>query len=187
MTRHQLEHVIRAAAMIADDDELVIVGSQAVLGQFPGAPAELLRSMEADVYPKNHPDRSDLIDGSIGELSPFHESFGYYAQGVGPRTAVLPRGWEERLVPIRNPNTRMATGWCLEIHDLLLAKCVAWREKDREYVESALRHGLANVDELARRVVDLEIDEALRTAVVQRVAALRTRHGPHRNEAPPEN
>ncbi len=28
--------------------------------------------MEADVYPKNHPERSDLIDGSIGELSPFH-------------------------------------------------------------------------------------------------------------------
>src|SRR5512138_2062153 len=99
MKRAQLEHVIRAAAQIADDEEIVVIGSQAVLGQFPDAPPELLVSNEADVYPKNHPERWELIDGSIGELSPFHETFGYYAQGVQPGTAVLPPGWEERLVP----------------------------------------------------------------------------------------
>ncbi len=174
MTRHQLEHIIRASAMIADDGELVIVGSQAVLGQFPDAPPFLLRSMGADVFPKNHPDRAELIDGSIGELSPFHESFGYYAQGVGPRTAVLPPGWQARLVPIRNENTRMATGWCLEIHDLLIAKCVAWREKDIEFIEAALRHGLARVDELERRVAQLEVDAALREAVFRRVRGFGT-------------
>lgn len=32
MTRDQLEHIIRAAAVIADDDTIVIVGSQSVLG-----------------------------------------------------------------------------------------------------------------------------------------------------------
>ncbi len=37
MTRAQLEHIIRAAATIADDDEIVVLGSQAVLGQFQGA------------------------------------------------------------------------------------------------------------------------------------------------------
>ena len=63
MTRAQLEHLIRAAADIADDDELVIIGSQAVLGQYPDAPVELLASMEADVYPRNRPERADLIDG----------------------------------------------------------------------------------------------------------------------------
>lgn len=98
MTRQQLEHIIRAASMIADDDELVIIGSQSVLGQYPRAPPELLRSMEADVFPKNKPERWDVIDGSIGELSPFHETFGYYAQGVGPETATLPPGWQDRLV-----------------------------------------------------------------------------------------
>jgi len=93
MTREQLEHIIRASATIADDDEIVVIGSQAVLGQFPDAPEELCRSMEADVWPRNHPERWELVDGSIGELSPFHETFGYYAQGVGPETAVLPDGW----------------------------------------------------------------------------------------------
>ena len=103
MTREQLEHIIRAAASIADDDELIIVGSQAVLGQYPNAPAELLVSIEADVYPKHHPDRADLIDGAIGEGSDFHETFGYYAQGVGPTTAVLPTGWDLRLVSCVRP------------------------------------------------------------------------------------
>lgn len=52
MTRTQLEHIIRAAATIADDDELVIVGSQAILGEHPDAPAEVLVSIEADLFPK---------------------------------------------------------------------------------------------------------------------------------------
>ena len=96
MKRRDLEHIIGAAATIAEDDDIVVIGSRAVLGQFPDAPEELLISAEADVYPLNHPERADLVDGSIGELSPFHETFGYYAQGVGEETATLPVGWKGR-------------------------------------------------------------------------------------------
>jgi hypothetical protein len=64
MTRAELEHVIRAAADIAADDDIVIVGSQSILGQFPDAPPELRVSVEADVFPRHHPERADLIDGS---------------------------------------------------------------------------------------------------------------------------
>ena len=53
MTRSNLEHIIRAAGTIADDNDIMIVGSQSVLGQFPSALAELLVSIEADVYSKN--------------------------------------------------------------------------------------------------------------------------------------
>ena len=35
---------------------------------------------------------ADLIDGAIGEASMFHDTFGYYAQGVVETTAVLPEG-----------------------------------------------------------------------------------------------
>jgi hypothetical protein len=101
VTRQELEHLIRAAAQIADDDEIVVIGSQSILGRHPDAPRTMRVSMEADLYPKNHPERSDVIDGAIGELSAFHETFGYYAQGVGPDTATLPRGWETRLVRSR--------------------------------------------------------------------------------------
>ena len=70
MTRDQLEHLIGAAAVIADDDTIVVIGSQAVLGQFPDAPEPMRVSEEADLYPLHHPERADLIEGSIGELSP---------------------------------------------------------------------------------------------------------------------
>ena len=81
MTRAQLEHIIRAAAGNADTRGIVVVGSQSILGSFPDAPPELRMSMEADVFPKDAPERSILIDGAIGELSLFHETFGYYAHG----------------------------------------------------------------------------------------------------------
>jgi hypothetical protein len=109
MTREQLEHLIRAAATIAEDDDIIVIGSQAVLGEYPEAPAELLVSVEADLYPKNRPERWDLIDGTLGEMSPFHETFGYFAQGVDESTAVLPAGWRDRLVPLYGPGTRGAS------------------------------------------------------------------------------
>lgn len=75
MTRPQLEHVIRAAATIAGDSEIVVIGSQAILGRHPDAPPDLLVSADVDLYPRNHPEKADLIEGSIGELSPFHETY----------------------------------------------------------------------------------------------------------------
>lgn len=169
MKRADLEHLIRAASQIADDDELIIIGSQSVLGQFPEAPGELLRSVEADMYPKNHPERWELIDGSIGELSPFHDTFGYYAQGVQPGTATLPTGWEERVVAIRNPNTRDATGWCLEIHDLLISKYVAGRDKDRAFTADAVRNRMANKAILLERLSRTTLEDFERTYVLSRI------------------
>jgi hypothetical protein len=48
MKRPQLEHIIRAASGITGATEIVVIGSQAVLGQFPDAPSDLLGSIEAD-------------------------------------------------------------------------------------------------------------------------------------------
>ena len=72
MNRAALEHILRAAAAITDERDFVVIGSQAVLGQFPHAPDALLVSIEADIYPRQAPAKSDLIDGAIGELSMFH-------------------------------------------------------------------------------------------------------------------
>jgi hypothetical protein len=152
MHRQQLEHIIRASAGITGATEFVIIGSQAVLGQFPQAPAELLVSIEADVFTLRNPADSDLIDGSIGEGSPFHQTFGYYAHGVSQETAVLPAGWRERLVPVHNENTSGGTGLCLEIHDLAVSKLVAGREKDIDFLNGLLRHSLMQVPILRERL-----------------------------------
>lgn len=161
MLRPQLEHVIRASADVADDDDIVVVGSQAVLGQASQVPSSMLVSVEADVYPRAHPERADVIEGAIGEGSPFHATFGYYAHGVGPATAKAPAGWEARLVPLRTANTRGATGWCLEPHDLVLAKCVAGRGKDWRFAQDAVESGLVRFEALLARLPGLPVDAAL--------------------------
>jgi hypothetical protein len=159
MRRSELEHVIRAAAAITDQYEIMIVGSQSILGAVPEPPAALTESMEADVYPLHRPDLADLIDGAIGEGSPFHDRFGYYAQGVGPETATLPAGWEDRLVRIQNPNTDLKIGFCLDPHDLAASKLAAGREKDWPFVDEMIKAGIVGIAELTRRVEGLPLSE----------------------------
>ena len=144
MQRPQLEHIIRAATGITGATEIVVIDSQAVLGQFPDAPAELLVSIEADVFTFRSPADADLIDGSIGEGSPFHQTFGYYAHGVAEETAILPPGWKERLVKVQNANTGNGCGLCLEANDLAVAKLAAGREKDTAFVTGLIRSKLAD-------------------------------------------
>ena len=59
----------------------------------------------------------------------------YHADGVSPNTATLPAGWGDRLTPIQNANTNGATGWCIEVHDIAIAKYAAGREKDLRNTE----------------------------------------------------
>lgn len=169
MTRSQLEHIIRAAGAIANDPDIVVVGSQAVLGQFPGAPEALLVSREADVFPRTYPDRSDLIDGSIGEGSPFEAAFGYFAHGIGESTAVLPEGWRDRLVLVSNPNTAGVRGWCLEVHDLAISKHVAGREKDIDFTGILVRHGMVSKSVLLARLEMTPLDYASKARIRARI------------------
>jgi hypothetical protein len=115
--------------------------------------------MEADVYPANKPDRADNVDGAIGEGSSFHELHGYYAQGVGPETATLPHGWQDRLISIKNANTGSTTGRCLEIHDLVVSKLVAARPKDYEFVWAAIAANMINHNTLVERLRATELND----------------------------
>jgi hypothetical protein len=116
--RQDLEHIVRAAADVTGDREIIVVGSQAILGQHPNA----------------------------------------------PRRAERKHRRSYRIVP--------------GVHDLLISKCVAGRERDWEFAEEAIRHGLADPDELRRRVADLAVGgerlEAVRRTidgVIARAAA----------------
>ena len=48
----------------------------------------------------------------IGIDSPFHETFGYYADRVDASTATLPRGWKGRLVSLPPGETEGVKGLC---------------------------------------------------------------------------
>jgi hypothetical protein len=165
MRRDQLEHLIRAAAAVSGEREIVIVGAAAILGAVPDAPPELTQTMEADLYPLNAPRLADVIDGAIGELSPFHEHFMVYAHGVGPETAVLPAGWADRVVRVEGPATGGGVGLCLEPHDLAAAKLAAGRAKDQAFVRALLAHRLAAPGLLRARVDALPLPEPRRAAL----------------------
>lgn len=156
MKRSELEHILRTAGAISGVHTFVVVGSQAILGSYPHAPAALLVSQEADLYAPDDEAASDLIDGSIGEGSPFQDAFGYYAHGVGPETAILPVKWQDRSVRIETPDTVGVVGICPHPSDLAISKLAAGREKDRKFVEVLLREGLVEREELVSRVAELD-------------------------------
>jgi hypothetical protein len=178
MKRGDLEHILRAAAAITKQTRFLVVGSQAIVGAVPEPAGELGISMEADLCPIDDPSVTDLIDGSIGELSPFHSTFGYYAQGVGPETAVLPKGWERRVNRVIDPISH-AEGLCIDPGDLAASKLVAWREKDRQFVEALLSQQFIDVETLRARVSELPTDQLAKHGLDQagllaRVRRLRT-------------
>lgn len=166
MRRDQLEHAIRAACEVSGDTELLIFGSQAILGTYPSAPESLRASIEVDIQSKNFPENTDRIDGALGELSLFHQTHGFYVHGVSIEAAVLPDGWADRTVAVGDlQRTKGNTGYCLEAHDLAASKLVAGREKDRLFVATLLHEGLVDGKVLLGRVARLPVAAERRDAI----------------------
>lgn len=169
MKRADLEHILRACKGTTGESEFIVIGSQRILGRHPDAPRVLQQSMEADIYPRLKPELAPLIEGSLGRYSQFDMTFGYHADGVGPETAKLPAGWEERLIPVCNENTGGATGWCLEPHDLAYSKLAARRQKDIVFVTALLQQKLASQTRL-RSLIESTPDAALRSNLADALA-----------------
>lgn len=81
MNRDQLAHLLRAVADAIGETDILIIGSQAILGSYDESelPEEATLSMEADLGFFDDPDE--------GEMSRFYESFGFYGHGVSVTTS----------------------------------------------------------------------------------------------------
>ena len=169
MKRTDLEHIIRAAGDITGERELVIIGSQAILGQFPNAPEALLGSREADVYFPGRPELAQKVEGAIGELSRFDDTHGFYAGSADDRTPTLPQEWRTRLIPIVNANTNGITGWCLEVHDIAVAKYAAGRKKDHRYITVLWTKGMIQLKTMLTRLDTTPLDPVRKTQLLARV------------------
>jgi hypothetical protein len=84
MRRDQLEHAIRTAYQIIEQPEVIVVGSQAILGSFreEELPADATMSVEVDILPiadsNDETGRlADLIEGVAGEFSTFEDLHGF--------------------------------------------------------------------------------------------------------------
>lgn len=129
-----------------------------MLGSVPFPEEVFTVSVEADIYPLRAPELADKIDGAIGESSQFHETYGYYAQGVGPNTALLPRDWWNRVHRVQNDNTNGRVGYCLDLLDLFLSKVAAGREKDREFCTALLEYSYVALDQALELVPTMPLD-----------------------------
>jgi hypothetical protein len=162
-----------------------VIGSQALLGTVADPPAAMLRSLEADVYPRAAPAKADAIDGALGDGSQFQATFGYYAHGVGPETAKAPAGWEERLVRVEVPrrpgNDGSVVALCLEVHDLVLAKCAAGRQRDWDFAADALEAGIVDISRLRGAIEELPLDQASRKHVGAMLDGIGSRLAPRDN------
>jgi hypothetical protein len=185
MRQDQLEHAIRTACQIIGRHEVIVVGSQSILGTFreDQLPADATRSVEIDILPiaddNSETERlADLIEGVAGEFSPFEELHGFSIDGVDLTTSALPTGWRGRLVKVQNANTAAPdgepqyTGWCLDKEDLCVAKLCAFREKDRNFVAALVRSSLVDRDTIHSRLAS--VDQRYRPAAEVATSWLRS-------------
>ena len=173
MQRSELEHAIRAACEIVQSDRIIIIGSQSVLGTWGerGLPPSATLSPEIDIFPVSDDDAETLARrlDVIGEMSEFHQTHGFYVDGVGRKTATLPQGWEERLVEVPARRLRDGVevlGLCLDPHDLCVAKIIANRDKDRLFVGDLIEAGMIDPRVLMERLTITNTDDDINHAFV---------------------
>lgn len=145
MKREQLAHILRASCVVADDNDVLVIGSQAILGFYDDdeLPQSVLMSMEADIAFLDDPDRrkADEVEGAIGEMSTFHANNQVYAEGVHIDTAELPAGWRRRLVTWDLKSSAPANPSFLEPHDL-----GAYRLRTSSSLKTLRHKATSNVD-----------------------------------------
>ncbi len=161
MKKQQLDHVLRAAGRITGEKQFVIIGSQSLHGRHPDLADDIVRSAEVDLIATGSADRTEWLN-AIGVHSPFHESFGYYADPVDEKSASLPRGWKSRLVQLPPGDTDGVQGLCLDPHDLAIAKYVARREKDIAFNRELARRAIVGCDRLLELVDKTPVSEEVR-------------------------
>ena len=162
MKKSEVEHVLRAAKTICEDDEFIIIGSQSLHGRFPDVADSILMSYEVDIFAKNKTDKTERLN-AIGEASNFHDLNGFYADAVGERTAVLPRKWKERLVHLKiDDPTLNVKAYCLDPHDLAVAKLAAGREKDAVFIRGMLSRGMVDAKIIEERLAKTTLEAGRR-------------------------
>jgi len=177
MNRFQFEHVVKAASVVAGTLEIVVVGSQAVLGLDPNPPPALLASLEVDLYPLGGGEEAiDAIEGALGIGSAFHTTHQYYAHGVGPDTATLPGSWLSRAVRVSTPYMEGAVAVCPCATDLAISKMAAGRDKDMAYVAVMVAEGMTGWESMRSTILAEMPDGMPRRRLLETLGTLEARH-----------
>ncbi|MRH93325.1 hypothetical protein GFY24_38930 [Nocardia sp. SYP-A9097] len=173
MNREQFTQAIRTACTCLEEPHVVIFGSQSILGSFDEdqLPEEASRSREVDMIPWRYfngdlteeqlEHRFNVLETFVGEDSPFHHEYGIYVEAVHKDTVILPHQWDNRLVrfEVRKPDADFShQGLCLDPIDLCVAKSIAGRPKDHEFVRALIEAQLIEPAEIRGRIDEYGIE-----------------------------
>jgi len=163
---------------------IAIFSSSAVslLGTCSSIPRDFPKTIEADLYPRRHPEAWTLLRSRLGKGSAFFRRNGYHIDCTDPFLATLPDGWIERLISFRTARTKGVTAWCLEAHDLFVSKLVAWRDKDVQYLRKMLAHRFVKAATIFARINDLSMDAGRKEELsgrAKRLLAEQRKPNPH--------
>jgi hypothetical protein len=167
MTKAKLEIMLREAGKIARDRDFFLLGSQSLRAICRRYPKAFPKTLEADLYPRRHPQAWSLLCQQMGRDSKFFRRHGVFLDCVDPGLATLPDGWRERLIPFRTRRTGGVTAWCLDPNDLFASKLAAWRNKDQQFLQAMLRHGFAKPNLVRRRIRELPVSSSVRLELVE--------------------
>jgi hypothetical protein len=161
-----LKHLAGVVQAITLGRRIIVFGSSSLFASFPHADDDyelLRRSMDADfVLDPFDEATGKTVGDAIGAEAEFANQHGYYADIVRPIVCEnFPPGWEDRLIPLDGvPNV-----FCLEPHDMAVAKLFAGRPKDISLLTDLLKSQRLH----ALRIYRLPMPEAMIVKTHQRL------------------
>ncbi len=100
--------------------------------------AEAPRSRDIDVW-CDPPERGEVVQALMGELSWYHERHGVYLEVWAPETFAAPEDWRSRARRHTVPTSPEVSLLLPHPHDVLLSKVERMTENDVEHVRRILR------------------------------------------------
>ncbi|MDY6869635.1 MAG: DUF6036 family nucleotidyltransferase [Actinomycetota bacterium] len=167
MRTDQLALGIAEACRVLREPYVVVFGSQSILGSYSESelPAEVTRSREMDVSPwrelvgsasrEEIADAINTVNYQLGEESEFDYQHGFYIEAISRDMVLLPEGWDNRLVHFTadlSDQSYGVKGFCLDPHDLCVAKTLAGRGHDRVFVAELVKAELVDPQVILSRL-----------------------------------
>lgn len=174
----QFFHIARAACAVANVDVVTVFGSNAILPWLAEKGMQDMRQFLEPTYISRELDLcigdgtddalNILIDGAIGELSQFDETFGVYAH-PNPLSGLFhaPSSWVSRMRRTEEPVSRI-TIIVPHYVDLTISKLVAGRAKDLEFARQVQK-----VFDVSMNRLEIVLHEYLQEFPARQSAALR--------------
>ena len=149
-------HAVRAAGNVAEENRVIVFGSNAIIPWLnQKMNFETSEDIDITFFDDTSEEKTTDVDGSLGESSLFHKTFGFWIHGVPIDENRFPKGWKERLVKIDDEECLEGkVAYVLSPSDLAAVKLAAGRDKDFPFIENLLYYNIVD-DDTVRDCINL--------------------------------